>query len=274
MIQNRAGSTLTAAQRPLNRTQIKYIAIFLMLLDHAVSLPGTPYAIASSVHVFGRITAPVMAFFIAEGYRHTRDVRKYLLRLAVFALISAVPFRLFESHSVLPFEMLEGAAHPANSCTLYLEASGRTFVYYRGSVITTLFLGLLAIVLWDRAKLNVFVKLLLTALICRLADLSDWSCWMVLYCLAFYFAGDDKVLKWTLFAAVSCMYAFNLKFSGFGFSLNPAFQTVRLGVFLAVPLLQCLYSGEPGAKTAVNRWFFYVFYPAHLLGLCLIRTLL
>ena len=43
----------------------------------------------------------------------------------------------------------------------------------------------------------------------------------------------------------------------------------QLGIFLVIPLLQ-FYNGEPGRRTVVNKWLFYVFYPLHLILIWLI----
>lgn len=274
MSPNRVALRPAAAERPLNRTQIKYIAILLMLFDHVAAMfvqPGTAYYF---MRTLGRITAPVMAFFIAEGYRHTRDVRKYLLRLAIFALISAVPFRLFESGTAKPFEILEGSATARNACALYFSGADRTLVLYKGGVITTLFLGLLAIVIWDRSEMDGLFKLVLTFLICWVAGFYDWSCWGVLYCLGFYFAGENRTVKWSLFTAVTLLYVFNIKPFGLEFNFTPSFQAMRLGTFLVIPLLDFGYNGRGGRKSGFNRWFFYAFYPAHLLALYLIGRLI
>ena len=77
--------------------QLKVIAIVAMTFDHiawmwvpVVSLPG------QCMHIIGRITAPVMCYLLAEGYIHTHDIRKYTLRLGLFAVVSAFAFYLFE----------------------------------------------------------------------------------------------------------------------------------------------------------------------------------
>ena len=75
--------------RRLNRNELKYLAMAAMLIDHIAwafvplnSMPG------QLMHFVGRLTGPTMAFFLAEGYIHTRDRKKYGLRLGLFALIS------------------------------------------------------------------------------------------------------------------------------------------------------------------------------------------
>lgn len=78
--------------------QLKVIAIVAMTFDHiawmwvpVVSLQGR-----QCMHIIGRITAPVMRYLLAEGYIHTHDIRKYTLRLGLFAVVSAFAFYLFE----------------------------------------------------------------------------------------------------------------------------------------------------------------------------------
>lgn len=62
-----------------------------MTIDHATDLlypsfPAQPIPIA--LHIIGRLTAPIMWFFISEGYHYTHNIKKYLLRLGIFAVIS------------------------------------------------------------------------------------------------------------------------------------------------------------------------------------------
>ena len=71
---------------------LKLIAVISMLFDH------TGYLIfgkASFFNYIGRLAFPIFAFQIAEGYTHTKNLKKYILRLFVFALISQIPFQIF-----------------------------------------------------------------------------------------------------------------------------------------------------------------------------------
>ena len=77
----------------LNRDQIKYIAVFTMLLNHVANIflqPGT-FA-CEALKDIGYFTAPVMCWFLVEGYRYTRSVKKYAGRLLI--LLSFHSFRI------------------------------------------------------------------------------------------------------------------------------------------------------------------------------------
>ena len=115
----------------LNRNQLKYLVIAAMLIDHiAWAFVPTASLLGQAMHIVGRLTGPTMAYMLAEGYHYTRNVKKYALRLGIFAVISWLPFSYFE----------RGCIRPAFG------------------VIYTLFLSLLAIWFWDKGKCSVLWK--------------------------------------------------------------------------------------------------------------------
>ena len=86
-----------AQSNGLNRNQLKYLVIVAMLIDHiAWAFVPLDTLLGQVMHGIGRLTGPTMAYFVAEGYHYTRNVRKYAVRLGVFALFSWVPFVYFE----------------------------------------------------------------------------------------------------------------------------------------------------------------------------------
>lgn len=75
----------------LNSNQIKMIAILAMTIDHIAWLmfPGYQSDVVPIImHIIGRITCPIMCYFIAEGYHYTKDISKYTRRLFAFAFLS------------------------------------------------------------------------------------------------------------------------------------------------------------------------------------------
>jgi len=75
----------------LDETTLKLIALVSMVIDHVASLF---FPEAMWMRVIGRIAMPIFSFCIAEGYIYTRDTKKYLMRLGLFALISEIPYDL------------------------------------------------------------------------------------------------------------------------------------------------------------------------------------
>lgn len=99
----------------LSGSALKTIAIVTMLIDHIgaavlarLLIAGQGgdllYQIYLVLRTIGRIAFPIFCFLLVEGFEHTRDRKKYALRLFAFALISEVPFDLAFSSTVLEFE--------------------------------------------------------------------------------------------------------------------------------------------------------------------------
>ncbi|MEE3417106.1 MAG: TraX family protein [Prevotella sp.] len=230
----------------LNRNQIKYIAIIAMIIDHiAWTFVPITSVLGQVMHVIGRLTGPTMAFMIAEGYVHTRDVKKYAVRLGIFALISWPPFSLFEN-GVWPSLSL--------------------------SVIYPLFLGLIAVWMWDKSEASKGSKIAALVGLCILSIVGDWAFMDVLWVFFFYIYRDRPKAKWIAFSIVAL---FEVGFSQL-MSIttgHPFRQAFQWGVFLVIPILSYCYNGEPGSKKPFHKWFFYIFYPGHLLILYILKCI-
>ena len=94
----------------LDGTTLKLIAMVSMVFDHVGDnfFPDQVW-----MRVIGRIAMPIFAFCIAEGFSHTRDRKKYLLRMGVFAVLSELPFDLLT-------EGKPGFQHQNVMCTFFL----------------------------------------------------------------------------------------------------------------------------------------------------------
>ena len=236
-------------RRELTAFQIKGFAIAAMLLDHIARLfVPSQSAIGFLMHLLGRTTASIMCFFLVEGYLHTRDLRRYALRLAVFAAISYLPYILFST----------GAFPTWNSVGKF-------------NVLYTLLLSLGAVAVWDRIE-NGYLRLILLAVLCLLATLGDWSYYAILFALSFFLGRRNFSRQAKYFSLAGGLWVLQNTVSYFlllpgGESVSfPEFlcgSGVQAGVFLCLPLLSA-YRGRRGGSKG-SGWFFYLFYPAHLL---------
>lgn len=242
----------------LDSNMIKLIAIIAMTVDHIAwaVFPGYPAApLPVVMHLIGRITCPVMCYFIAEGFHYTRDVRKYTARLFIFAVISHFAY-IFASndyvdlHSFIPF--------------YYGSVLNQT------SVMWSLAWGLVMLRAANSEKLSQGAKVAAVLLICLVSFPADWSCIAALCVMAFGMNRGKLRVQAFWLVLYTAMYA-----AVYFFALDRLYGLIQMGVVLALPVI-ALYNGQRGKNARVNRfmkWFFYIYYPAHLfvIGLLSVR---
>lgn len=238
---------------------LKWIAVVTMVVDHAGYACykwlgwSETYLLMRRV---GRIAFPIFVLLLLEGFRHTRNRWLYLRNLLIFALISEIPFDL----------LLTGWDRRYSSQNIFL----------------TLSLGLSGVmsaeILFDwcrKRRIPRGAALLCAALPMAAAIFAgellavDYHGWGVLL-IALVYAGenavvflrDDTQLSRNIGAAVAVVLWASLYDAGHGW-LNEAYGVVSLA-----PIL--LYNGQRG-NYRMSKWFFYGFYPAHLLILYVLR---
>ncbi len=123
----------------LSGSVLKTIALITMLIDHTaatllvkMSSAVTPLAVIFGekitlyfiLRMIGRTAFPLYSFLITEGYRHTRNRKKYALRLLCFAFVSELPWDLLHD--------------------------GKMFSMLSQNVFFTLFMGLAAVYIYDK----------------------------------------------------------------------------------------------------------------------------
>ena len=239
---------MTLSRKHLNANQIKLIAIIAMTIDHLTwaFFPGTQavwYVFA--LHIIGRLTAPIMWFFIAEGCHYTRNIWKYAGRLFIFALVSHFAYTFAFGIPFLPF-------------------SNGSF-FNQTSVMWSLAWAVVLIAIHRDERIPVWVKWLAIPVICLITFPSDWSCIAVMCPLFLYLhRGNFKaqaidIVVWTfMYAAVYFIF------------LDRLYGVLQMFTFLTIPIL-AQYNGERGKKIPGTKWLFYIYYPAHLIVVGLIR---
>lgn len=225
----------------LTANQLKVIAILAMVFDHCmVAFVPHELAIYPFLRMPGRITAPTMCFLIAEGYHHTSNLKKYMGRLLLMAVISHVPFNLFFGYDLLAF-------------------------WKATDVIWSLLLGLIALTAYKCTWLKLWQKIILIGVCCLFAYSADWNYIAVLMVLGFGAFYKNKNMQTVVQIAICVMYGVQALLYG-------ASLVIRIGILLSIPLLR-LYNGQRGKKSIYIQWGFYWFYPMHLLALYLLCKL-
>ena len=222
----------------MNAFVLKIIACFTMFIDHVGYIVFDGHS--SWFNYVGRLAFPIFAFQISEGYIHTHDVKKYFLRLILFAFISQIPFLLF--HSIINNEL--GL-----------------------NVIFTLFLGLVAIIIYD--KYNKFVGVFSAIIFGIIAHFlnSDYSFYGVGITFLFYVFNKNKCLLAISFIIATLMqYSYLiLVYYNYGFEFLKNVFIIYLPYFIctifSIIIILC-YNKKKGPST---KYFFYLFYPLHMI---------
>ena len=210
----------------INGAQLKYIAFASMFIDHfnkAIITPfltGTgPMVIITTIFdILGRIAFPIFAFMIVEGFFKTKSRWKYLKNLLIFAVISEIPYDMFQS------------AEFVNT--------------WSQNILWGLALGLFTIMVIDKLKdyikkrpLWIFVSLLLVALssLGSMLISSDYEYYAIIIIYLYYIFYDKKLVA-----------------SGLGYLVIIKEIYAILGFTTVL-----LYNGEKGKQNKIFNYLFY-----------------
>ncbi len=223
----------------INGGDLKLLAMITMLIDHfgAAFLifymnigdnRQKYYDLYNIIRGIGRISFPIFIFLLVEGLYHTRNIRKYLLRLALFCIISEIPFDLAFRRQL--------------------------FDWQQQNVFFTLLIGLAAIALMQYKNkffknisyLNYLVNILIAAAAMLIAHFlrTDYNWAGVLAILAAYWLRSSDLQMW-----VVCLVLFLFS------------SSLEIYAVFCIPFIQH-YNGKKGH---LPKWMPYLFYPIHLL---------
>ncbi len=200
----------------IDRSVLKWIAVLTMVIDHvgAILFPDQIW-----MRVIGRVAFPIYAYCLAEGFRYTSDYRRYLGRLALFAILSEIPFDL----------------------AFY----GVPFSFAHQNVFFTLTLGLILLWVLERCREQLLLCAGAFAVLCFLAQAlhMDYGAGGLLMVFAFYLAqqGTSPWIGWGIFVFINL----------FGYAGG-----VQWAAILAL-LPIGLYSGKAGKKK--QRFFYWIY---------------
>ncbi len=246
----RAGKT-EDGKKGISGSTLKLIAIIAMFIDHTGAIIVERMILTAGagetnlammvklgtldmiLRLTGRLGFPIFCYLLIEGFQHTRNVWKYAGRLFLFALVSEVPFDL--------------------------GFAGNPFYLEYQNVFFTLFIGLLVMIGFRLAEektegnrvLRALLSLLILAAGAGAAQLlkTDYAAVGVLTIAVMYMCRRKKLLETGLGCAVLTV-------------MNPIEITA---FFIMIPVH--MYNGRRGWNI---KWFFYAFYPLHILLLYMI----
>lgn len=226
----------------LSSFALKIIAIVGMTACHVYYVFGTslPFALQCILQAGGGLTFPIMAFLLVEGYRHTSSVAKYALRLFLFGLVTQIPYWLV--------------------------------LGWQGNIFFTLLVGLGSMALYDTARKERIPWIAFWAifvLVVTISLLLDWG-----------FIGPLMIIMMHVIKEPGRRIAAPLAVAVLGFGL-PLLAPLLSGDFTVLPDALYIFVGVPAAGLLMStyngrrgkplKWFFYCYYPAHIVVLGLLN---
>lgn len=235
----------------MNRDTIKMIAMFTMLVNHIANVFMPAGAPMTNLCLYiGYFTAVTMCYFLVEGYGYTHSKKKYAARLFGFAVLAQLPYQL---------------AFPENGMADFVQFN----------MLFTLLLCFLILLVLDKVQ-NAVLRAAAIALLVCVSFFCDWALLAPVFTLLFVWAKDSRPRKQAAFCIAAMLYG-GMAWLGSAAAQGAA-QAVADGIGCAVPILAAgfvilyLYNGQRAQHhRRFYQWFFYAFYPAHLLVLGLLR---
>ena len=227
-----------------------------MVLSHMVIAwwDILPMWLIYPMYAAGGLTFPIMAYFVVEGYKHTSNLKKYILRLLTFGLI-ALPFHIL----TLGFPL----------------ANGDPSVYPWLNIMFTIILSLLVLIMYDKIKVRAIFWLIYVFLIVPIAFMFfEWGFFGTTTVLLFYIIRNENARRivppilagiFNIVPVLLLMLTIDTMESAQGLAYDIDFirlmPTFAIGCFLVALLLKN-YNGERGKQM---KWLFYAAYPPILL---------
>lgn len=234
----------------LTSFSLHLIAMALMLCDHlwGTIIPGNDW-----LTCIGRICFPIYAFLTVEGYFHTRSLKKYVLRLLFFALLSEIPFNLAMGGSVI---------YPFHQNVLWCFLISLGLIHWNEKAASKK--------LWKRILVG--IPSVTVGYLAGLLLMVDYSHAGILMVLTFYFFRRGK--RWAFLGQLLCLWYINTELLG-GFTyeltlLGTTWYLKRQSLALLALIPIWLYRGRQGHHSKFFQYFCYFFYPVHLLILGLL----
>lgn len=220
----------------LNRNQLKYIAVMAMIIDHiGVFLIPIDNPLRILCRIVGRLTAPIMCYFLSEGFYFTSSRKKYVIRLLLFAAISQVAYALLFYHNIFIFDF---------------------------NMIYTLLISFIILMVYSDQQYSTR-KIELVLILFMFSTFGDWGMIAPLWVLSFYIYRDDIKKKIAAFSVISFGMIIMSVMSCILSKRHWYAELWQLGVFLFIPFL-LIYNGKKGKSNFINKWFFYIVYPLHM----------
>lgn len=267
----------------MTREILKIIAMIAMFIDHygMIGLAGDNWVLFRAI---GRLAFPIFAFQIATGYSHTKNTKKYLLTLFIFALISEIPFNLLQGHIIYPLS--QNVMFTFTLGIIFIKAINKFCKFSQNNILNTFEIEEDFLDTNPQTKpIYIINQLAIGGVILVIANLIGFITFVDYYGIGivmvvmFYIIlnlkfNNDKIMQnikyiqiallgITMFVLFDSIGGLFIEIAGF------EVQVQMFATFSIIPIAMYLLTGEKkslsGNYDKYFKYFGYLFYPLHMM---------
>lgn len=228
-------------KKTIDINQIKLIADICMVIQHMAYRKFFSGTITSYAIALGYIVFPLIVYTLVEGFKRSKNIKKYFLRLFICMIISEIPYRLYFYNSL------------------------RIGSWFFENIMATLSLVLLCLYLWDKYKNMFTVTILVTIGAVFLTNIfrTDYGAYSIFLAYVFFFFYKYNFTKYLLF-----FYLYMTRYS------NILVAFIVIGILILYDKSKYIHHEEDKKVLNKKRMFFYLFYPSHFIILNIIKKII
>ncbi len=232
---------------------LKLVAMISMLIDHTGKMFFPQYRI---MRIIGRLAFPLYAYCIAVGGVYSKNKLKYLSRILLMGLISQPFYAVALAHTVPAMYAVRFADNPLGAVMNFYVQSWAV-----PNIMLTLALGLMLI--WSLREGQYVCALSVALLVWKAQNAVNYG-WRGVALIALFYLTISH--RWVSLPVMSA-YMLWWGSQGASYHMFGASFGIQMFAILALPLVYI----PTWSKLRINKWVYYLFYPAHLIGIMLIE---
>lgn len=220
----------------LTYNTLKFMAIISMTLDHVATYLLENEALKVAFHICGRITMPLMCYFIYLGFNHTKNLKKYIARMGIFTVIGHFAFCFVNNINYVPF---------------------KGEIFYQTSIMLPLLLSIICLKV-ESSKIKKWLKILCYVALCILALPADYMFIPILITLFMYKYKENVDKQMIMLAIINTLYSLYIFM----------YIDVKFGIIQLFAIISCFLiklCNKKHVKNKLVQYLYYIYYPLHLI---------
>ncbi|MHC1748235.1 MAG: TraX family protein [Cellulosilyticaceae bacterium] len=248
-------------KKGLTSFNIKLLALIFMTFDHIAAFLGSSVHIPIWFHWIGRVSAPLFIFMVAEGFYHTHNRKKYIIRLYLGSVFMSVGNDLM--NKILPAPnntiIMNNIFATMFLITFFLYAiellKKRKFAFGISLICLPILATICMVVIMNTGAITLLRGFMF--FIPTIITVEGGPLWIALGIGCYLLR--EKPIRLSIFYSILCIFSFVVVLGG-GFTIENLFLLNYQWLMIFSLPFMLLYNGEKGRSM---KHFFYLYYPIH-----------